>query len=129
MAYENGKAYCSNGANSNLDPSNYDAFAQFVVKCSEHFIDEGYNVTEVSPINEPEWAWAADTNGNAGQEGSHWEDTAARDFYNNAMIPAIKKVKSLTAESALTFGNVLSLITQHILTVFLIICSHHQVFS
>ena len=65
---KNGKAYCSNGANSNLDPSNYDAFAQFVVKCSEHFIDEGYNVTEVSPINEPEWAWAADTNGNAGQE-------------------------------------------------------------
>lgn len=92
---KNGKAYCSNGANSNLDPSNYDAFAQFVVKCSEHFIDEGYNVTEVSPINEPEWAWAADTNGNAGQEGSHWEDTAARNFYNNAMIPAIKKSEKL----------------------------------
>lgn len=92
---KNGKAYCSNGSNSNLDSSNYDAFAQFVVKCSEHFIDEGYNVTEVSPINEPEWAWAADTNGNAGQEGSHWEDTAARDFYNNAMIPAIKKSEKL----------------------------------
>ena len=94
----NGKAYCSNGANSNLSADKYDAFAQFVVKCTEHFIDEGYNVTEVSPINEPEWAWAADENGNTSQEGSHWEDIAARDFYNNAMIPAIKNSDKLNGK-------------------------------
>lgn len=95
---KNGKAYCSNGASSNLDSSNYDAFAQFVVKCSEHFIDEGYNVTEVSPINEPEWDWAADSNGYISQEGCHWVDTAARDFYNNAMIPAIKNSEKLNGK-------------------------------
>lgn len=95
---KNGKAYCSNGSTSNLDSSNYDAFAQFIVKCSEHFIDEGYNVTEVSPINEPEWGWAADENGDTSQEGSHWEDSAARDFYNNAMIPAIKNSEKLNGK-------------------------------
>lgn len=95
---DNGKAYCSNGASSNLSASNYDAFAQFVVKCTEHFIDEGYNVTEVSPINEPEWAWAADENGNTSQEGTHFTDTAARDFYNNAMIPAIKNNENLNGK-------------------------------
>ena len=55
-------------------------------------------MTEVSPINEPEWAWAADENGNTSQEGSHWEDIAARDFYNNAMIPAIKNSDKLNGK-------------------------------
>lgn len=87
---DNGKAYCSNGASSNLSRSNYQAFAQYVVNCAEHFTEEGYNVTCVSPINEPEWAWAADENGSSSQEGCHWESEDALDFYNNYMIPALK---------------------------------------
>lgn len=87
---ENGKAYCSNGVSHNLAQSNYQNFANYVINCAEHFIDEGYNVTNVSPINEPEWDWAADANGNCSQEGTRWEYSAARDFYNNYMIPSLK---------------------------------------
>ncbi|MGN0533540.1 MAG: glycoside hydrolase [Eubacterium sp.] len=87
---DNGKAYCSYSATQNLSESNYQAFANYVVNCAEHFIEQGYNVTEVSPINEPEWAWAADQNGYAGQEGCHFTDTAARTFYNNYMVPTLQ---------------------------------------
>ena len=90
---DNGKAYCSTGATSNLSESKYQAFSDYVVTCTEHFLDEGYNVTEVSPINEPEWGWAAWQNGDGSysmnQEGCHWEPAAARTFYNNYFIPAI----------------------------------------
>lgn len=88
---KNGRAYCSNGASSNLDESNYKAFADYVVNCAEHFTDMGYHVTNVSPINEPEWAWSADGNGYAGQEGCHFTAEEARKFYNNYMIPALKE--------------------------------------
>lgn len=87
---DNGLAYCSNGATQNLSESNYQAFTNYVVNCAEHFIEEGYNVTTVSPINEPEWAWAADESGNCSQEGCHWERGAARTFYNNYMVPALQ---------------------------------------
>ncbi|MCM1285773.1 MAG: leucine-rich repeat protein [Acetobacter sp.] len=87
---KNGKAYCSNGASSNLDESSFQAFATYVVNCAEHFTDMGYNVTNVSPINEPEWDWAADNNGYAGQEGCHFTAGDARTFYNDYMIPALK---------------------------------------
>lgn len=87
----NGKAYCSNGSSSNLSSSNYSAFATYVVNCAQHFIDEGYNVTTVSPINEPEWGWAADASGNTSQEGCHFSDSDARNFYNGYMVPALKR--------------------------------------
>lgn len=86
----NGKGYCSNGSTSNLSESNYQSFANYIINCAEHFISEGYNVTTVSPINEPEWEWAADSSGNCSQEGSHWEYAAARTFYNNYMVPALQ---------------------------------------
>lgn len=100
---DNGKAYCSTGATSNLSESKYQAFTDYVITCTEHFLDEGYNVTEVSPINEPEWGWAAWQNADGSysmnQEGCHWEPAAARTFYNNYFIP------SVTSNSRLN-GNV-----------------------
>lgn len=87
---KNGFGYCSNGVSSNLDESNYQAFANYVVNCAEHFIDQGYNVTCVSPVNEPEWDWAADSYGNAGQEGARFEYEPLRNFYNNYMVPTLQ---------------------------------------
>ncbi len=87
---ENGKGYVSYGAASNLSSDNYQKFADYVVNCAEHFIEEGYNVTSVSPINEPEWSWTADENGYASQEGCHFTADAARTFYNTYMIPALQ---------------------------------------
>lgn len=96
----NGRAYCnpvnSDGTfNANMSESNYQAFATFVERCAEHFIDEGYNVTSVSPINEPEWSWAGWVNGDGGlsmnQEGCNWTSDEAVKFYNNYMIPTLMR--------------------------------------
>lgn len=99
---ENGKAYLTPDTTSNLSSANYQAFADFVAKCAEHFIDEGYNVTAVSPINEPEWGWTgwynADSSVSCNQEGCHWDYTQARDFYNNYMIPAITSNSKLNGK-------------------------------
>lgn len=91
----NGRAYgeyipSGSAYKTNLSSSNYTNHANFVIKCAEHFTEEGYRVTNISPINEPEWAWGAydaDYNG-AGQEGCHFDKTECRDFYK-ACITAI----------------------------------------
>lgn len=101
---KNGHAFCdpvnSDGSyNSNIEESNYQAFADYVVTCAEHFIDEGYNVTSVSPINEPEWSWAAwyndDGSVSMNQEGCNWTAAAARNFYNNYMVPSLQESSKL----------------------------------
>ncbi|MBR3149270.1 MAG: leucine-rich repeat protein [Eubacterium sp.] len=103
----NGKAYQTPVADGedvvcNLSSSNFTNFANFVANCAEHFLDEGYNVTEVSPINEPEWGWTGWYNGDGsiscGQEGCHFEPTDARDFYNNAMVPVLKNRSKLNGK-------------------------------
>ncbi|MCC8073758.1 MAG: leucine-rich repeat protein [Clostridiales bacterium] len=88
---DNGKAYCTYGTTSNLSEENYQSFATYLVNCAEHFVDEGYNVTSISPINEPEWSWAADEAGTyCSQEGCHWDYDSALSFYNDYMIPTIQ---------------------------------------
>ena len=98
---KNGKTYSTQDTDgpSNLDSSKYQDFANFTVTCAEHFIDEGYNVTEVSPINEPEWDWRAWYNGDGsqshGQEGCHFNWDEALDFYNNYMVPSLRSSSKL----------------------------------
>ncbi len=107
----NGHAYANpvnedGSYNANMSESNYQAFADFVAKCAEHFIDEGYNVTEVSPINEPEWSWAGWYNGDGSismnQEGCYWSYGDALKFYNNYMIPTLQKNEKLNGRVGLS---------------------------
>lgn len=74
---------------TNLDAENYDAFAKYCYNCAEYFVNEGYRVTDVSPINEPQYSWAAwyneDGSFSVNQEGCHYSKTEARDVYK-AMI-------------------------------------------
>lgn len=51
----------------NLDASEYQNFANYVLDAVEHFLSLGVPVKAVSPINEPQWAWQG------GQEGCHYE--------------------------------------------------------
>lgn len=95
----NGRAYVSPNESSNLSSNKFQAFADFTATCAEHFIDEGYNVTELSPINEPEWGWNGWINGDGttscGQEGCHYTPQDALNFYNNYMIPTVKARQKL----------------------------------
>lgn len=89
---KNGAAYCSPYENeddewvSNLDASNYESFAEYCYNCASHFVDEGYRVTDVSPINEPQYNWAAWYNDDGSyavnQEGCYYSKYEARDLLN-----------------------------------------------
>ena len=91
---ENGRAYLTPESESNLAEENYQAYADYIMTCAEHFIDEGYNVTSVSPMNEPEWGWSGWDDGNGSfccnQEGCHYSADEALNFFNNYMIPSLK---------------------------------------
>lgn len=50
-----------------LLPSCYGKYADYLADVTRHFTDEGYNITHISPINEPNVSW----NGHD-QEESAW---------------------------------------------------------
>ncbi|MDR1682274.1 MAG: T9SS type A sorting domain-containing protein [Candidatus Symbiothrix sp.] len=66
----NGKAYSNGDGNANLQSDKYDDFADYLATVAEHFIDEGYNISHISPVNEPQWDWK-----DGGQEGSPWQSS------------------------------------------------------
>lgn len=75
---KNGKGYGDQAANgaptSNLSAENYRAFSEYVMDVVEHFVDKGYPIKYVSPVNEPQWDWTG------GQEGCHYEPDELVDF-------------------------------------------------
>jgi len=54
---------------SNLPPENYQAFVDYLLTIADWFVEQGYPVTGISPINEPQWGWGG---GWVGQEGCHY---------------------------------------------------------
>lgn len=74
---------------SNIDASNYDEFADFCYNSADYFLSEGYRVTNVSPINEPQYMWRAwfndDGSYSAKQEGCYYSKTDSAAVYN-AMV-------------------------------------------
>lgn len=89
---KNGAAYCSAEKDenapwiSNLDEENYSAFADFCYNSADYFINQGYRVTDVSPINEPQYNWRAwfneDGSYSAKQEGCYYSKTEAAALYS-----------------------------------------------
>ncbi len=54
---------------SNLPKENYKAFVDYLLTIADWFVAQGYPVTAISPINEPQWSWGGDW---VGQEGCHY---------------------------------------------------------
>ncbi len=54
---------------SNLPKENYQAFVDYVLTIADWFAEQGYPVTAISPINEPQWSWGGEW---VGQEGCHY---------------------------------------------------------
>ena len=86
----NGKAFSPGGRSFNLKPAAMNPFVDFLVTVANHF-----KLDYLSPINEPQWDWKAEKNGNVKQEGSPAE---------NADIAAVAKAlsKKLVAKRAKT---------------------------
>lgn len=73
---DNGLPHMSEGGSkTNIQPENYDDFANYCYDVIEHFIAEGVPVKFLSPINEPQWDWY-----NA-QEGCHYSAKEVRALY------------------------------------------------
>lgn len=67
---KNGKANANNqNISCNLKTTCFDDFAEFLATVAQHFSDEGYNITYIDPVNEPQYDWKS------GQEGSPWENS------------------------------------------------------
>lgn len=63
---------------SNLAKDKYDDFAKYLIDIAEHFIEEGYPVKYISPINEPQWKWGG---GYVWQEGCHYEPNEVKECF------------------------------------------------
>lgn len=62
----NGKGFSNSGGVSNLKDEHYADFARYMTEVARHYVSEGYPVTHISPVNEPQYNW------DGGQEGSGW---------------------------------------------------------
>lgn len=54
----------------NIPKMNYKKFVNYILDVAQHFLDEGYPVKYISPINEPQWKWGGSS---VWQEGCHYE--------------------------------------------------------
>ena len=66
----NGQGRSDNGDKANIKPEAYGAFAEYMANVAQHFDSEGYNISHISPVNEPQYNW----DGHA-QEGSGWQNS------------------------------------------------------
>jgi O-glycosyl hydrolase len=69
----NGKGYSPGDGNANLQADKYGDFAEYLATVAQHFADEGFNISHISPVNEPQWDWK-----DGGQEGSPWQNDEIR---------------------------------------------------
>lgn len=58
------------------EDKSYIAFAKYLTDVADHFVEDGYNVVDVSPVNEPQtaWSWGMGNDGvkRMSQEGCHY---------------------------------------------------------
>lgn len=95
---KNGYAWSNEGDGANLKEDCYDDFADFLATVTKHFEDEGYNITLISPVNEPEFNWTG------GQEGSGWRNSQvarlAKELDAKLTEKGLDNTKMLLAEAA-----------------------------
>ena len=60
----NGKGFSARGGLSNLKPEHYGDFAGYMADVAARYTGEGYHISHISPVNEPQYNW------DSGQEGS-----------------------------------------------------------
>lgn len=67
---KNGQGRSDEGAYSNLKDDCYGLYAEYMAEVAQHFISEGYNISHISPVNEPQYNWEGNF-----QEGSGWQNS------------------------------------------------------
>ena len=72
---KNGKGYSSN-MNTNIASENIGKFADYLADCAKHFVEKGYDIKYISPINEPQMTWTRTS-----QEGSPWANSDIKKMF------------------------------------------------
>ncbi len=62
---------------SNLPRENYQAFVDYLLTIADWFVEQGYPVKYISPINEPQWQWGGEE---VIQEGCHYSSDEATEL-------------------------------------------------
>ena len=105
---KNGYAFGPDGAEKsklNLAAGKTDAFADFLTETVKHYKQDGLLVNYLSPLNEPQWDWTANSSGQASQEG-----TAATNDECSLLIKAIdQKITGKTLSVKIAAGEVAQL--------------------
>lgn len=94
----NGKAFSPGGRSFNLKPAAMNPFTDFLVTVADHF-----KLDYLSPINEPQWDWKAEKNGNVKQEGSPAENAdiaAVANALSKKLVAKRSKTTVVTGETA-----------------------------
>lgn len=90
---KNGKGYSDSKANSNLKDDCYDKFADFLATTALHFKEQGYSISYISPVNEPQYNWSS------GQEGSGWQ--------NSEVVKLVRNLDQSLTSKGLDSTNIL----------------------
>ncbi len=77
-------------ASQNISQKNFKPFANYLIACGNYFVDKGYRVTDISPVNEPQFAWCTDEYskdnpalpGWIAQEGCHYDVSGSASLSN-----------------------------------------------
>ncbi|WP_281613792.1 glycoside hydrolase [Flammeovirga sp. SubArs3] len=87
---KNGKANTSAAQQSNLDPSEFENFAEFLTYVTVQLQTEGITLDELSPVNETQWDWDKSSE----QEGCP--------FTNEEVANLVRKLDSKLTEKGLS---------------------------
>lgn len=100
---KNGKGFSNAGSDTNLRDNAFTAYAEYLAEVAEHFNAAGYNISHISPLNEPQFDWGSSSAVTSTQEGSGWNNTQIAKFareLDKALRAKNSKTKISLAEAA-----------------------------
>lgn len=97
----NGKGYAPTNNSANITNDGYAAYAKYLVDVTEHLMDKGFNISYISPINEPQVEWNTPH-----QEGSPWRNSQISRMFRSldkelSRSAKFDRVRMSVAETAL----------------------------
>lgn len=66
----NGRGWSSSGDSANIREEHYADFATYLADVAEYYLEKGWNISYISPINEPQVNWTSPR-----QEGTPWRNS------------------------------------------------------
>lgn len=72
----NGRGYSSTNHSANIRSDGYDKYSEYLATVAAHFVENGFHISYISPINEPQVNWDSPR-----QEGSPWKKSEIKKMF------------------------------------------------